>query len=476
MSRWKFFSILILVMALSALGCGSSSTSTVTITLNVPSESVITNTTFQFADLVTGSSNQSATWTIACAVVGSQTATGCGTIDSSSGLYTAPATIPTLTISGVVTPEPTATVTATAVADTTKTAIAPITIITGISIAITPAGATIGTGEHFTFTATVNNPGCNTTSNTTCLNVTWSVPVATSTEDYGSIDANGTYTAPATAPSPSSVTITATSVADTTITATATVTIETASDPTVTSVSPPNAALGSLFQDVYITGTNFLSTSIVYVNRNLINSTEVTADSTSLIRARLTPGFLVPPTLPPSGILSFTVSQQVGTPQSCTDPTQCQVLVSPVRPVIVGPSPDSIPQSSNGSAVQSFNVNGGFFGTSSSPTVSATYDGQAHASTVTGSTSRQLHRDPRRECQFPGFHPCGPSSGNNSQQWRSHEIRVGKSCGSAGCQCQSADADRLPSGCRNDSERCGDRSRHRHGCGRQRRVKRRYPD
>jgi len=163
------------------------------------------------------------------------------------------------------------------------------------------------------------------------------------------------------------------------------------SDPTVTSVSPPNAALGSLFQDVYITGTNFLSTSIVYVNGTLINPTEISADSTSVIRARLTPNFLVPPTLPPSGILSFTVSQQVGTPQSCTDPTSCQVLVTPVRPVIVGPSPDSVPQSQNGSAVQSFNVNGGFFGTSSSPTISATYDGQAHASTVTSNTSRQLN-------------------------------------------------------------------------------------
>jgi DNA-binding beta-propeller fold protein YncE len=390
MSRWKFFSILTLVLALGALGCGSSATSTVTITLNQSAVSVITNTTFQFADFVTGNSNQSATWTIACAVVGSQTATGCGTIDSSTGLYTAPATIPTLTISGTVTPEPSATVTATSVADTTKTAIATITIITGISIAITPSGATIGTGEHFTFAATVNNPGCNTTSNTTCLNVTWSVPAATSTTNFGSIDANGTYTAPTTAPSPSSVTITATSVADTSITATATVVVETASNPTITSVSPPTAALGSLFEDVYITGTNFLSTSIVYVNGILINPTEISADSTSVIRARLTPNFLVPPTLPPSGILSFSVSQQVGTPQSCTDPTQCQVLVTPVRPVIVGPSPDSVPQSQNGSAVQSFNVNGGFFGTSSSPTVSATYDGQAHASAVTSNTSRQL--------------------------------------------------------------------------------------
>jgi DNA-binding beta-propeller fold protein YncE len=390
MSRWKYCSILILVLTLGALGCGSSTVSTVTITLNQIGVSVITNTTFQFADQVTGNTNQSATWTLACATVTGTTVTGCGTIDSSTGLYTAPAKIPTATISGIVTLEPSATVTATSVADTTKFATATVTIITGISISISPFGATIGTGEHFTFTATVNNPGCNTTSNPTCLNVTWSVPVATTTTNFGSIDSNGTYTAPATAPSPSSVTITATSIADSAITATATVNVETASTPTVTAVSPSNAALGSLFQDVYITGTNFLSTSIVYVNGLLVNPAEVTADSTSVIRARLTPNFLVPPTLPPSGILSFSISQQVGTQQSCTDPTKCQVIVSPVRPVIVGPSPDSIPQSQNNSSVQSFTVNGGFFGTSASPTVSATYDGQSHASTITSNTTRQL--------------------------------------------------------------------------------------
>jgi DNA-binding beta-propeller fold protein YncE len=389
MRRWKVCSSLILVLAFGALGCGSSTSPTaISLSISPVQQSVITNTTLQFVFAVTGSSNQSVTWALACATVTNATVTNCGSIDSTNGLYTAPATIPTATISGTVTPEPTVTITATPAADTSKTATATLTIITGIRISITPVGAVIGTGEHFNFAATVNNPGCNITSNPNCLNVTWSVPTSTTTSNFGSIDSNGTYTAPATAPSPGSVTITATSVADTSVTATATVTVETASDPTVTFVSPSNAGLGSLFQDIYITGTNFLSTSIVYVNGSLLDPSEVSADSTSVIRARIPANLLA--SVPPSGILAITVSRQIGAPQSCADPSKCQVVVSDVRPVIVGPSPDSIPQSQSSSSVQTFNVNGGFFGTASNPSVSATYDGQPRVAQVTESTTRQL--------------------------------------------------------------------------------------
>ena len=148
------------------------------------------------------------------------TANTCGSIDA-TGLYTAPATIPTVTTSGTTTIAPAVTITATAQADTTKAATATLTIVTGISIAITPTTATVGTGEIFLFTATVNNPGCNLTSNPTCQNVTWSL--STTLTGIGTIGSTtGVYTAPATVPSPSTVIVTATSVADTSVTATAT--------------------------------------------------------------------------------------------------------------------------------------------------------------------------------------------------------------------------------------------------------------
>src|SRR4029077_8532906 len=117
-----------------------------------------------------------------------------------TGLYTAPATIPTTTSGTTTTTAPTVTITATAQADTSKTATATLTIVTGISIAITPTSATVGTGEHFLFAATVNNPGCNITSNPTCQNVTWSV--STTLTGIGTIGSTtGVYTAPSSVPS-----------------------------------------------------------------------------------------------------------------------------------------------------------------------------------------------------------------------------------------------------------------------------------
>ena len=44
--------------------------------------------------------------------------------------------------------------------------------------------------------------------------------------------------------------------------ASATVTIVTAADPTITSISPPTGALGATFQEVYLSGTNFISTTL----------------------------------------------------------------------------------------------------------------------------------------------------------------------------------------------------------------------
>ena len=385
MRWWKVSTILAVAAALGALGCGSSSSSGVAITVSPTTASVITNRTQQFTGAVTGNSNTAITWTVTCAT--NVAANTCGSIDA-AGLYTAPATIPTVTSNGTTTEEPAVTITGTAQADTSKTATATLTIITGISIVITPTTATVGTGENFLFTATVNNPGCNTTSNPTCDNVTWSL--STTLTGIGSIGSTtGVYTAPTSVPTSSeggsTVIITATSVADTSVTATVTVTVVTASTPTVTSVSPNASALGALFQDVYITGTNFISTDNVFVNNVQLASTFVTGVSTSLIRARIPDYVLAVP--PPSGILQISVSEQSGAAQTCTpDASLCQIAVSGVRPGVVGPSPNTIPQGTAGTV--SFNVDGGFFGTGAnpaSPAVSATYNGQIRGIQLPGS-------------------------------------------------------------------------------------------
>jgi hypothetical protein len=387
MRRWKFCSILILALGLGVLGCGGGATSTVSVTISPTIASVITNTPQPFTAFVTGTTDMVVEWTVTCPT--GVTAPACGTIDT-NGVYTAPKVIPTVLTNGTPVITPTATITATAHADSTKTASAAVTIISGITISINPTTATVGTTETFTFAAAVSNPGCNNQISTNdCLAVTWSLPtIVTGQTSPGTIDPNlGIYTAPGTVPTQGSeVTITATSVKDTSVTATASVTVVTAAAPTVTSVSPNAAALGSLFQDVYITGTNFISTNKVYVNGNLIGGVtpidslpNVSVDSSSVIRVRIPSSILATP--PASGILTISVSQQTGTPQQCSPtPALCQVVVSAVRPVIVGPSPNNIPQCTTCSL--SFNINGGFFGTHGNPAVSATFAGQLRTSQV----------------------------------------------------------------------------------------------
>ena len=425
MSWWKFSALLTLASALGALGCGGSSSSGVTISISPTTASVITNRTQPFTGTVTGNSNTAITWTLTCAT--GVTANTCGSIDA-NGLYTAPATIPTITSSGTTTIAPAVTITATSQADKTKTATATLTIVTGISISITPTTATVGTGEFFLFTATVNNPGCNLTSNPTCQNVTWSL--STTLTGVGTIGANtGVYTAPATVPSPSSVIITATSVADTSVTATASVTVETATTPTVTSVSPNATALGGLFQDIYITGTNFISTENVYVNGVPLASTFVTNVSTSLIRARIPDFLLAVP--PPSNQFVIGVSEQSGPIQTCSDASMCELTVTAARPGVVGPTPESIPQGTAG--VLSFNVDGGFFGTATAPAVSATYNGQLRAiqlpASQTINSTRQLQvtiggSSNSNDFTVPGLYPVDVRSTTDSTKFAAANLAV----------------------------------------------------
>ena len=434
MRWWKVSTMLTLAAALGALGCGGSSSSGgVTIAVSPSAASVITNRTQQFSAAVTGSSNTAVNWSLTCAT--GVAANTCGSIDG-TGLFTAPATIPTTTSNGTISIAPTVTVTATSQADSSKTATATLTLITGISINVTPTSATIGTGETFTFSATVNNPGCNLTSNPTCDNVTWSL--STTLTGIGTIGSTtGVYTAPSSVPTStqggSTVIITATSVADTSVTATATVTVVTATTPTVTSVSPRQSALGGLFQDVYITGTNFISTENVFVNGAQLASIFVTDVSSSVIRARIPDFILAVP--PPSGILQISVSEQSGKPQTCTtDASLCQITVMGVRPGVVGPSPSSIPQGTAG--VLSFGVDGGFFGTGSSPAspaVSATYNGQLRAIQLPGSqtigSTRQLSvtiggTSNASDFTVPGLYPVAVKSATDPTKFAVANLAV----------------------------------------------------
>ncbi len=262
---------------------------------------------------------------------------------------------------------------AAAVADTTKSDTATVSVESGISISVSPKTATVGTSETFQFFATVTG-----SSN---KNVTWSV---TGGDANGTISPNGLYTAPAAAPTPATVTITATAAVDPNKTASSTVTVVTAADPTLTAINPTSAAQGSLFQDVYLTGTNFISTTAVLVNGTALPSSAVIAVSSTLVRARL-PDCLLS-AIPAGGNLAIAAQRQNGTTTSAKN-----LAIVAVRPALVGASPDSGIQ---GGAAFSFNVNGGYFGTSgpctppTSQAVTAEFNGSVRPAT---GTARQLN-------------------------------------------------------------------------------------
>jgi YD repeat-containing protein len=152
-----------------------------------------------FAAAVTGSPNTAVTWAIS--------PTGVGSI-SSSGLYTAPATVSS---------QQTVTVTATSSADATKSASATVTLNPPISVSVAPSTITLVPSQTAQFTATLTN-----TSNSA---VTWTISPA----GIGTVSSTGVYTAPATISSSQAVTITATSVVDTTKSGSAALTLSPAS-------------------------------------------------------------------------------------------------------------------------------------------------------------------------------------------------------------------------------------------------------
>src|ERR1700683_1823243 len=176
--------------------------SVVAVSISPGSASLISGTTQQFTANVTGTSNTAVTWST----------TG-GTV-TTNGLYTAPATAGTYTV------------TATSQANTSKSASATVAVTAPVvALSISPVSASLLTGGTEQFAATV------TGSSNTAVN--WSA-------SGGTVSTNGLYSAPATA---DTYTVTATSVADTTKSATASVAVTSSSAGSATlvqHVSCPN--------------------------------------------------------------------------------------------------------------------------------------------------------------------------------------------------------------------------------------------
>ena len=187
-------------------GCSSgSSKSPVTVTVSPATAQVSVGLTAKFTATVNGASDTGVTWEVNGKKDGNSTI---GTV-STTGLYTAPSSVPS---------PATVTVTAVSNADDNAGASATVTIVAATDVTISPAAATVASGATQQFVASVQG------STNACVD--WSVN-GTSGGDpsTGTITSSGLYTAPLRPPSGASVTVTATSCADSSQSASATVSI-----------------------------------------------------------------------------------------------------------------------------------------------------------------------------------------------------------------------------------------------------------
>lgn len=371
MKRGQWLSAM-LVATLAALltACGGSSSTKTTVTVFPTAAVVVLGGTQQFSARVSGPSDTTVTWSVAGSACNG---TGCGTI-STNGLYTAP--------DQIFSPN-TVTVKATSKADTTASATASITIDSGVRVTVSPATASLATGEQIVLTATVtgtapNNNLVNWTVNGTANGDTVSGLICAIGSNpcaapAGPVD-SVYYLAPAAAPS-GTVKVTATAVADSTQLANASLTVLAAVDPVIGSISPTTAAQGSAIQDVYINAqspSNFFSTSTVLANGAPIATTFI---SKSLLRGRLPASFMQ------SGhAIQIAVEGQNGHISNTVG-----LQVAPVKPAILSYSPISVPQCLSGSCGPvSVTLDGGYF----SPSTVVQFNGQTIGAAV--NTANQM--------------------------------------------------------------------------------------
>jgi hypothetical protein len=214
------------------------------VTVSPSTASLLVKQTQQFQDTVqgTGSYSDTVNWLVNGAQGGNDTV---GTV-TSTGLYTAPQTVPN---SNPLTVE------AQSVQDSTKSGTASVTIKPeNVQISVSPISASVQLNLTQQFTASVTG-----TVNTA---VSWSVNnVQGGQSTIGLIDQTGLYTAPANLPVSNTVTVTATSQEDSTKSASATIKIlATAGGITVT-ISPQNPSvpfdgLQSIQFTATVTGTS----------------------------------------------------------------------------------------------------------------------------------------------------------------------------------------------------------------------------
>ena len=385
-----------------AAGCGGGSTPVgITVSANgIPAGSTATVNvagSIQFFASVSGTSTSLVFWQICLVptVPGTQPtsctqgigpSTGCtiptvskslvgfGTI-TATGLYTAPDAVPSPSLFVVM---------ASSCIKSTAFGIEATQVTGGVKVQLTPASATIETGEKFLLTLAITG--------TQDKSVTWTVtngtnpPVVGGNSEIGFICPpnpfapqpcpDGTYTAPSTPPPGGAVQVRATSATTGSPFGQSTITVAQAVPPTVTSIDPTTAVQGSVQQDIYVTGTNFFITSTVVVGLNM-DPVPTTFINSSLLRATIPASELTGNSVTSLAIL---VRQQGGALSSVN--TTPQLILVPSRPAVISSSPNSVTQSALSVSVA---LIGGYY---SPGTTTATFNGQS--ATTTFQDSRDL--------------------------------------------------------------------------------------
>lgn len=370
MKAWKLAAALL--AAGLAAACGGNKP-TISVVVAPATSTVIQGGNQQFTSSVTGSSTTSVTWSVCTDAPNATPAPTCNTaalgVVNQNGLYTAPLAIPSPDFVLVV---------ATSTQNVNDFGTATVTIDSGVRVKVIPAtnactdvnppaSAEIPPQGTFSMFACVTG-----TQNTA---VTWSVNgTAGGDVTDGFITPGGLYTAPPTAPG--AITITATSLADPTQNGTFAITVGTSGAPTVSTLSPTTAEQGSFFQDVYIEGTNFFTTSNVLVNGSVDANEATTFISSTTLRARI-----FAPLLTSTAPIALSVQSQC--PPDCSTSNVMSLNVIAVRPGLISESPVNVPQSSPGTT--SVTLTGGFY----SPATSLTFGGNSRPAAILN--SRQLN-------------------------------------------------------------------------------------
>lgn len=333
-------------------GC-SKGTTTITVTVSPKTATVNLQSSVQFAYVITPSSDTAGVkWYVNDTLGGNGTI---GTIDT-TGKYTAPNSSSTsLSV----------TVKAISNTDTSKFDTATVTVSTGATVTVFPTSTvTIAELETYQFTDTVTNL-VNANSPTA---VDWYVDgVNGGSNTAGTIDATGKYTAPASA---GTHVIKAQLQSDSSSSGQTNVAVVAPSAATLSDVYPCDNASnqlygcfypqGSLFEDIYLFGSNFRSSSVVRANGSPIQTSYI---STNVLRARLAASDLAQTdTSSGTGTLFIDVAQE-GASGTTSASSAVDIPVGRAGPTLISSTPDSVVQ--NGGTL-SVAFDGGFYTSASS--------------------------------------------------------------------------------------------------------------